>query len=98
MTITKTEEIGAIEVVQTCIIQVAMDTVIKEDGVEISRTRKRYSLIPCGHTRPADSTPDDWVWNDTDVSDQPQQVQAIANAIWTDDVKKAYKAKITAQG
>ena len=27
-----------------------------------------------------------------------KNVQAIANAIWTDDVKKAYKAKITAQG
>ena len=45
-----------------------------------------------------DDTPDKWVWNDTDVSDQSQQVQAIANAVWTDDVKKAYKAKMEAQG
>ena len=98
MAITKTEEIGAIEVVQTCIIQVAMDTVIKEDDVEISRTRKRYSIIPCGYSRKPEDAPDKWVWNDTDVSDQPQQVQAIANAVWTDDVKKAYKAKMEAQG
>ena len=98
MAITKTEEIAQIEIVQTCIIQVALNVTIFEDGAEVSKTRKRYSLIPCGHTRPLDSTPDDWVWNDTDVSDQPQQVQDICNAVWTDDVKKAYKAKIEAQG
>ena len=98
MAITKTEEIGAIEVVQTCIIQVATDTVIKEDGVEISRTRKRHSIIPCGYSRKPEDAPDKWVWNDTDVSDPPQQVQAIANAIWTDAVKADYKTRITAQG
>ena len=98
MAVTKTEEIGAIEVVQTCIIQVAMDTVIKEDGVEISRTRKRYSIIPCGYSRKKDDTPDKWVWNDTDVSDQPQQVQDICNTVWTDALKADYKAKVIAQG
>lgn len=98
MAITKTEEIAQIEIVQTCIIQVALNVTIFEDGAEISKTRKRYSLSPCGHTRPLDSTPDDWVWNDTDVSDQPQQVQDICNTVWTDEVKADYKAKITAQG
>tara|TARA_B100000214_G_scaffold340918_1_gene287715 strand:- start:354 stop:650 length:297 start_codon:yes stop_codon:yes gene_type:complete len=98
MAITKTEEIGAIEVVQTCIIQVAMDTVIKEDGVEISRTRKRHSIVPCGYSRKKDDTPDKWVWSDTDVSGEHAQVQAVANAIWTDDVKADYKTRITAQG
>ena len=97
MAITKTEEIAQIEVVQTCIIQVALNVIITEDGQEISKTRKRYSLIPCGHTRPIDSTPDDWVWNDTDVSNQPQQVQDICNTVWTDAVKADYKAKIEAQ-
>ena len=95
MAITKTEEIAKIEVVHTCIIQVLLNIVITEDGQEISRSNKRYSLSPCGHTGDGVSN---WVWNDTDVSDQPQQVQAIASAIWTDDVKKAYKAKIEAQG
>jgi hypothetical protein len=98
MAITKTEEIIKIEIVHTCIIQVLINIVITEDGQEISRSNKRYSLIPCGHTKPIDSTPDKWVWNDTDVSDQPQQVQDICNTVWTDDVKKAYKAKIEAQG
>tara|TARA_E500000318_G_C3464035_1_gene173825 strand:+ start:384 stop:680 length:297 start_codon:yes stop_codon:yes gene_type:complete len=98
MAITKTEEISKIEVVQTCIIQIATDTVIKEDDVEISRTRKRHSIIPCGYSKEKDSTPSDWVWSDTDISGEDAQVQAIANAIWTDSVKTAYKAKMEAQG
>jgi len=98
MTITKTEEISKIEVVQNCIIQVATDVVIRENDVEISRTKKRHSIIPCGYSRPQDSTPDEWVWEDTDISGENAQVQTVANAIWTDDVKSAYKAKIIAQG
>ena len=95
MAITKKEEIKKIEIVHTCIIQVLLNIVITEDGQEISRSNKRYSLSPCGHTGDGVSN---WVWNDTDVSDQPQQVQDICNTVWTDDVKKAYKAKIEAQG
>ena len=97
MAITKTEEIAQIEIVQTCIIQVATDVVIKEDDVEISRSRKRHSIIPCGYSKEKDSTPSDWVWSDTDISEEDAQVQAIANAIWTDSVKTAYKAKMEAQ-
>ena len=95
MAITKKEEINKIEIVHTCIIQVLLNIVITEDGQEISRSNKRYSLSPCGHTGDGVSN---WVWNDTDVSNQPQQVQDICNTVWTDDVKKAYKAKIEAQG
>lgn len=98
MAITKKEEIAQIEIVQTCIIQVGLNITIFEDGAEISKTRKRYSLIPCGHTRPADSKPDDWVWNDTDISDQPKQVQDICKTVWSKEVKEDYKAKIIAQG
>mgnify|MGYP003114500274 CR=1 FL=1 len=98
MAITKTEEIAQIEIVQTCIIQVATDVVIKEDDVEISRSRKRHSIIPCGYSKEKDSTPSDWVWSDTDISGEDAQVQAVANAIWTDSVKNAYKAKMEAQG
>ena len=95
MAITKKEEINKIEIVHTCIIQVLLNIVITEDGQEISRSNKRYSLSPCGHTGDGVSN---WVWNDTDVSNHPQQVQDICNTVWTDDVKKAYKAKIEAQG
>lgn len=98
MAITKTEEVSKIEVVQTCIIQVVTDVVIKEDDVELSRTRKRHSIIPCGYSRQQDSTPSDWVWSDTDISGEDAQVQAVANAIWTDSIKSAYKSKMEAQG
>ena len=97
MAITKTEEIAKIEIVQTCIIQVATDVVIKEGDVEISKSRKRHSIIPCGYSRGKEDTPDKWVWSDTDISGEDAQVQAIANTIWTDSVKTAYKAKMEAQ-
>jgi hypothetical protein len=93
MAITKETEISKIEIVNNCIIQVRTDTIIKEDGVEISRNMHRHSLVPCGH----DGT-EDWNWIDTDVSGEDLQVQAVANAVWTNDVKTAYKAKIEAQG
>ena len=47
MAITKETEIGAIEVVgEYNTIQVATDTVIKEDDTEISRSRHRHVLTP----------------------------------------------------
>lgn len=48
MAITKEEVIEKIEIVGIfkC-LQVATDTIIKEDGTEISRTRNRYGLSPC---------------------------------------------------
>ena len=47
MAITKETEISKIEVVgQYKAVQVATDTVIKEDGKEISRSRHRHVLHP----------------------------------------------------
>jgi|TARA_Y100000114_G_C11572578_1_gene237140 hypothetical protein len=75
MAITKTTEIGKIEVVSEYKhVQVRTDTVIKEDGAEISRTFHRHVLHP-----------------DMDISDEHAEVQAVANAVWTDDVKAAWK-------
>ena len=107
MAITKTEEIVSIEVVHTCIVLVALNVTYKEDGKETNKIRKRYSLAPRGHSRKGDvrtdketiiTTPDEWVWHDTDISNEPKQVQDICNTVWTDEVKADYKAKITAQG
>tara|TARA_R110002050_G_C8743571_1_gene498320 strand:+ start:633 stop:767 length:135 start_codon:yes stop_codon:yes gene_type:complete len=44
MAITKEAVIEKIEVVRSWNIQVATDTVIKEDGTEISRSRHRHVL------------------------------------------------------
>ena len=47
MAITKETEIAKIEVVgQYKAVQVATDTVIKEDGIEISRNRHRHVVHP----------------------------------------------------
>jgi hypothetical protein len=46
MAITKEIIVGKIEVVQKWNVQVATDTVIKEDGKEISRSRHRHVLAP----------------------------------------------------
>ena len=93
MAITKETEISKIEIVNNCIIQVRTDTVVKENGLEISRSMHRHSLVPCGH----DGT-EDWNWTDTDVSGESSQVQAVANAVWTDTVKANYKSFVEAQG
>ena len=95
MAITKSIEIAKIEVVGSWTIQVATDTVIKEDGTAISRSRHRHVLKPCsGSTKDSD---DKWTHTDTDISAEATEVQAVANAIWTDTIKSAYKTWAEAQ-
>ena len=75
MAITKETKIEKIEVVGDYkAVQVATDTIIKEDGAEISRKRHRHVLHP-----------------DMNISGEHAEVQAIANAAWTDDIKAAWK-------
>ena len=94
MAITKTTEVSKIEVVGTWNVQVATDTVIKEDGTEISRSRHRHVLKPCTSSKDADGN---WTHTDTDISAEDASVQAVANAVWTDTVKAAYKTWAEAQ-
>jgi hypothetical protein len=95
MTITKTTEVPKIEVVNTWHIQVATDTVIKEDGTEIGRSRHRHVLQPFTSSGNSD---DGWTHTATDISGEEASVQAIANAIWTDAVKASYKTWAETQG
>ena len=90
MAITKTTETPNIEVIRDWNIQVATDTVIKEDNVEISRSRHRHVIVP--FTSSYNSDTKKWTHTATDISKEATSVQAIANATWTDDVKTAYKA------
>ena len=95
MAIIKTTEVAKIEVVATWNIQVAIDTIIKEDDIEISRSRLRYVLIPFTSTGNSD---DGWTHTSTDITGEDATVQAVANAIWTDVVKNNYKTWAEAQG
>ena len=93
MAITKENEIPKIEVVGGWNIQVATDTVIKEDGTEISRSRHRHVLQPCTSSKDGDT----WTHTDTDISAEATEVQAVANAVWTDTVKANYKTFVESQ-
>ena len=70
-------------------IQVRTATVIKEDGVELSRSFHRHALDCVTSVKNDD---DSWTHTDTDVSSESTEVQAICNAIWTTTVKNAKKA------
>ena len=94
MAITKSIEIPKIEVVQTWNVQVATDTVIKEDDTEIGRSRHRHVLQPFSSS--VDGTT--WTHTATDISGEESSVQAIANAAWTDTVKASYKDWAETQG
>jgi len=69
-------------------IQVRTATVIKEDGKELTRSFHRHMLECVSSVKNND---DSWTHTDTDVSGESSEVQAIANAVWTDSVKAAKK-------
>ena len=61
-------------------VQVRTATVIKRDGVEISRGYSRHAVAP-----------------DADITGESSEVQAIAAAVHTDEVKAAYAAHLASQ-
>jgi hypothetical protein len=69
-------------------IQVRTATVIKEDGVEISRSFHRHALDCVSSVKNEDDT---WTHTDTDVSSESAEVQGIATAVWTTTIKNAKK-------
>ena len=90
MALTESTEYDKIEVVSKYkYVQVRKATVIKRDGVEIpgARTFTRYSL-QAGLLDESDN------FIETDISEQPAEVQAICRAVWTTDVKDALMAKL----
>ena len=90
MAITKETEIAKTEVVGIYkAVQVATDTVIKEDGTELSRSRHRH-VLQCGTLDASDNLVA------TDISGEDAEVQAVANAVWTDAIKTAWKNKLIA--
>ena len=90
MALTEATEYDKIEVVGLYkAVQVRKATVIKKDGAELTRSYFRYALHP-GTLDASDNLVD------TDLSGQPAEVSAICNAVWTNDVKAAWKAKLIA--
>ena len=90
MTITKEVIEDKIEIVgEHKNIQVRTATVIKEDGVEITRSFHR-KVLECV-TSSYDSDTEEWTHTDTDVSVESTDIQDIAAIVWTDEVKDAKK-------
>tara|TARA_Y100001973_G_C5183414_1_gene326300 strand:- start:1067 stop:1354 length:288 start_codon:yes stop_codon:yes gene_type:complete len=95
MAITKEVKVDKIEVVSDWNIQVRTATIIKEDNVELTRSFHRHVLVPFSSVQ--DPSDNSWTHTATDISGEAANVQAIANASWTDDVKTAYKTFKEAQ-
>jgi hypothetical protein len=65
------------------IISIKESILIKEDDVQISENIHMRMLEP--------SVKDGDNWIDTDISNESSKVQAICNAVWTDELKAAYQ-------
>ena len=97
MALTETIEYDKIEVVgQYKAVQVRKATVIKKDDVELTRSFNRFVLDPGTLdesdnlvANPLDKEPD----GTTSITDE---IKAVCNAVWTDTVKDAWKAKLIA--
>ena len=90
MALTETTEYDKIEVVGIYKhVQIRKATVIKKDGTELTRAFERY-VLDAGNLDSNDAL------IDTDISGQSAEIQAICNAVWTDSIKAAWKAKLIA--
>ncbi len=70
-------------------VQVRTATIVKDDGVEISRNYHRH-VLQC-------RTKSDGSWGDTDISGEDATVQAVCNAVWTNSVKSAFETFMDSQ-
>ena len=90
MALAESIEYDKIEVVgQYKAVQVRKATVIKKDDVELTRAYER-DVLQAGTLDASDNLVD------TDISGEPAEIQAVCNAVWTTDVKAAWKAKLIA--
>tara|TARA_B100000401_G_scaffold100120_1_gene64580 strand:- start:198 stop:515 length:318 start_codon:yes stop_codon:yes gene_type:complete len=97
MALAETIEYDRIEIVGLYkSVQVRKATVIKKDGVELSRSYERFVLQP-GKLDESDNLVDNPLDKEPDgVADIADEVKAVCNAVWTTAIKEAYKAHLIA--
>ena len=97
MALTETIEYDKIEVVgQYKNVQVRKATVIKKDGVELTRSFMRFVLDP-GTLDESDNLVDNPLDKEPDGTTAiADEVKAVCNAGWTDAIKASWKAKLIA--
>ena len=82
MALSESIEYDKIEIIgQYKHVHVRKSTVVKKDGTELARSFHRYYLTP-----------------DIDLSErsEPNEVVAVCNAVWTQEVKDAWTAFLAA--
>ena len=97
MALSESIEYDKIEVVsQYKTVQVRKATVIKKDGVELTRSFERFVLDP-GTLDASDNLVDNPLSKEPDgTTDITDEIKAICNAVWSTTVKNAWKAKLIA--
>ena len=97
MALAETIEYDRIEIVGLYkSVQVRKATVIKKDGIELTRSYERFVLQP-GKLDESDNIVDNPLDKEPDgVTDIADEVKVVCNAVWTTTVKDAYKAHLIA--
>jgi len=97
MALSESIEYDKIEVVgQYKAVQVRKATVIKKDGVELTRSFERFVLHP-GTLDGSDNLVDNPLDKESDGTTAiADEVKAICTAVWTTSVKDAWKAHLIA--
>ena len=77
-------------------VQVRKATVIKKDGVELTRSFERF-VLDAGTLDTSDNFVNNPLTKEPDgTTDIADEVKAICNAVWTDSIKAAWKTKLIA--
>ena len=71
-------------------VQVRSAVIVKEDGVQLSKSYTRKVLDPGVLDGSGNLV-------DRNISGESAEVQAICNGVWTDSVKNAWKARLVAR-
>ena len=97
MALEESIEYDKIEIVgQYKAVQVRKATVIKKDGVELTRSFERFVLDP-GTLDSGDNLVDNPLSKEPDGTTViADEVKAICNVVWTSTVKDLWKAKLIA--
>ena len=97
MALSESIEYDKIEIVgQYKSVQVRKASVIKKDGVELTRSFERFVLHP-GTLDESDNLVDNPLDKEPDGTTAiADEVKSVCNAVWTDAIKASWKAKLIA--
>ena len=77
-------------------VQVRKATVIKKDGVELTRSFERF-VLDAGTLDTSDNFVNNPLTKEPDgTTDIADEVKAICGVVWTDSIKAAWKTKLIA--